>query len=210
MKLTNHLFGTYTPLDTPVHRLPLGAKGLLIFVLALILAATGHWLVGAGALLAVLGAGALARIPLRNWWASVRSLGLLLVILSAYYLVTGKVATGADVLLTLLSMIFASKVLLWSTPMPVIIDGFIWLCAPLRYVGASPEKIGLALALMVRSIPVLMDNWNALVAAVAARGIRVSSFRLFIPLVISTVAYAQETGDALAARGLDAEPRQEG
>ena len=132
-----------------------------------------------------------------------RSLWLLLAILTAYYLFSGKVETGADVLLTLLTMIFASKILLWSTPMPVIIDGFIWLCTPLRWVGGSPETVGLALALMVRSIPVIMDQWNALTVAVIARGVRVSSFRLFTPLVIATVAYAHETGDALVARGLD-------
>ena len=63
--------------------------------------------------------------------------------------------------------------------------------------------MGLALALMVRSIPVIMDSWQLILAAVAARGIKVAQFRLFISLVIATVAYAHETGDALAARGLD-------
>lgn len=203
MKLTNHLFGTYTPLDSPLHRLALKYKGAFIFLLALLLAATQHWGVGLGALLLVIALGFCARIPVSHWWQAVRSLWLLLTILTAYYLFSGKVETGADVLLTLLTMIFASKILLWSTPMPVIIDGFIWLCTPLRWVGGSPETVGLALALMVRSIPVIMDQWNALTVAVVARGVRISSFRLFTPLVIATVAYAHETGDALAARGLD-------
>ncbi len=202
MKLTNHLFGTYTPLDSPLHRLALKYKGTFIFLLALLLAATQHWGVGLGALLLVIALGFCARIPVSHWWQAVRSLWLLLAILTAYYLFSGKVETGADVLLTLLTMIFASKILLWSTPMPVIIDGFIWLCTPLRWVGGSPETVGLALALMVRSIPVIMDLWNALTVAVIARGVRVSSFRLFTPLVIATVAYSHETGDALAARGL--------
>ncbi|WP_237202699.1 energy-coupling factor transporter transmembrane component T family protein [Rothia endophytica] len=203
MKLTNNLFGTYTPLDSPLHRLTLKYKGAFILLLALLLAMTQHWGVGLGALALVLTLGFCARIPLSHWWQAVRSLWLLLAILTVYYLFSGKVDTGADVLLTLLTMIFASKVLLWSTPMPVIIDGFIWLCAPLRWVGGNPETVGLALALMVRSIPVIMDQWNALTVAVAARGVRINSFRLFTPLVIATVAYAQETGDALAARGLD-------
>lgn len=203
MKLTNNLFGTYTPLNSPLHRLALKYKGAFIFLLALVLATTQHWGFALGGLLLVIALGFCARVPASHWWQAVRSLWLLLAILTAYYLFSGKVETGADVLLMLLTMIFASKVLLWSTPLPVIIDGFIWLCTPLRWVGASPESVGLALALMIRSIPVIMDQWNALMLAVAARGVRVSSFRLFTPLVISTVAYAQETGDALVARGLD-------
>lgn len=204
MNLANQLFGTYQPLNTPVHRAPLWSKGSFILLLGLYLAATSHWGFGLAALTLVLALGALAEIPWRSWGKALLSLFWLLLILTAYYLVSNKIAAGADVILTLLTMIAASRVLLWSTPLPVLIDGFIWLCTPLKWVGGSPERVGLALALMVRSIPVIMDSWNLIQAAVAARGIKVAPFRLFIPLVIATVAYAQETGDALAARGLDA------
>ena len=203
MNIANQLFGTYQPLNTPVHRAPLWAKGVFILLLGIYLAATSHWGFGLAALALVLALGALAKIPWRTWVQSLASLSWVLAILLVYYLVSGKIESGADVLLTLLTMIAASKVLLWSTPLPVLIDGFIWLCTPLKWVGVSPERVGLALTLMVRSIPVIMDSWQLIQAAVAARGIKVSQFRLFIPLVIATVAYAHETGDALAARGLD-------
>ncbi|MDO4898927.1 MAG: energy-coupling factor transporter transmembrane protein EcfT [Rothia sp. (in: high G+C Gram-positive bacteria)] len=199
----NALLGSFVPLATPLHRLALVYKASFIFLLALLLAITHHWLVGVCTLCLVLVLGAIARIPLSHWWISVKSLGFLLLILGVYYAASGQLASGSDVLLTLITMVFASRVLLWCTPMPVIADGFIWLCSPLHLVGGSPEKIGLALALMVRSIPVLLDNWQALTTAASARGIKVGSFRLFIPLVVSAVSYAQETGDALAARGLD-------
>lgn len=199
----NPLFGNYQPLDTPVHRCPLWVKGLVILVLTGVLALTGSWWVGAVCLVLVVGAGALAGVPWRVWGTTVRALWLLLVVLGVYYVLAGRVAVGADVVLTLLTMIAASRVLLWSTPMPVIIDGFVWLCGPLRWVGGSPEKVGLALALMVRSIPVLLDVWAELRSAADARGVRVPAWRLFTPLVVATVAYANETGDALAARGLD-------
>lgn len=203
MNIANQLFGTYQPLNTPVHRAPLWAKGVFILVLGMYLAVTNHWAFGLVALVLVLALGALAKIPGGTWLQALTSLTWLLVILSVYYLVSGKIVSGADVLLTLLTMIAVSKVLLWSTPLPVLIDGFIWLCAPLKWVGGSPERVGLALALMVRSIPVIMDSWRLIQAAVVARGVKVAQFRLFIPLVIATVAYAHETGDALAARGLD-------
>lgn len=199
----NPLFGNYQPLNTPVHSCPLWAKGLAVLALTLALALTSSWLVSLLCLALVLALGTLARIPWRVWARSLRALWLLLLILGAYYLLADRLALGADVLLTLLTMIAASRVLLWSTPMPVLMDGFVVLCRPLAWVGGSPERVGLALALMVRSIPVLMDSWGDLKAAADARGIRIPAWRLFTPLVVAAVAYAQETGDALAARGLD-------
>lgn len=198
-----NLLGIFRPLDTPVHRCPLWVKGLTLLALGVVLAVTTGWLPGAVCLALALLAGQLARIPLTTWGRALASLVWLLLVLGVYYVVSGKYAQGADVLLTLLTMVVAARVLLWSTPLPVIVDGFVALCAPVRLVGASPERIGLALALMVRSIPVILDHWHLIGQAVAARGIKVNQLRLFIPLVLATISYANDTGDALAARGLD-------
>lgn len=203
MNVAHHLFGTYQPLETPVHRTPLGIKALSLLLLTALLTLTSQWSIAAAVLVIVIALGTLAQIPAMTWVRALRSLAWLLGFLLLYYWYTGTLARGTDTLLGLLSLLFASKVLLWSTPLPVIIDGFIWLCAPLRYIGGSPQRIGLALALMIRSIPAIIDSWSALHESVTARGLKVSRFRLFIPLVISTVAYAHDTGDALAARGLD-------
>ncbi|WP_421084056.1 energy-coupling factor transporter transmembrane component T family protein [Rothia nasimurium] len=199
-----NLFGTYQPLTTPIHRCPLWLKGLTLVALGLLLAFTTHWMYGTASLVTVLALGTLAQIPPTTWVKTFISLAWLILILAIYYTLARKIQAGADVLLTLLTMICASKVLLWSTPMPAIIDGFARLCGPLRWLGISPDRIGLALALMIRSIPAIMDRWLLINQAVTARGLKVSPFRLMIPLVISTVSYAQDTGDALAARGLDA------
>lgn len=203
MNAAHHLFGTYQPLETPIHRTPLSVKALSLLTLTALLTLTSQWSIAAAVLVIVIALGTLAQIPVMTWVQALRSLAWLLGFLLLYYWYTGTLARGADTLLGLLSLLFAAKVLLWSTPLPVIIDGFIWLCSPLRHLGISPQGIGLALALMIRSIPTIIDTWSFLQESVTARGLKVSRFRLFIPLVISTVSYAQDTGDALAARGLD-------
>ena len=91
-----------------------------------------------------------------------------------------------------------------STPLPVLIDGFVRLCSPLRFVGLSPERLGLLIALMVRSIPALMDRWGALRRAAVARNLSKRMYwRLLIPWVVQAVDYATATARALRARHVD-------
>ena len=87
--------------------------------------------------------------------------------------------------------------------LPELLDGVVWLCTPVRLVGADPERIGLAVSLMLRSIPFIVGSVGELRDAVRARGLRPGPVRLVTPAVISTVAYAHRTGEALAARGID-------
>ena len=65
------------------------------------------------------------------------------------------------------------------------------------------ERIGLAISLMLRSIPFIAGSVGELRDAMRARGLRPDPVRLVTPAVISTVAYAHRTGEALAARGFD-------
>lgn len=203
MRQAHQLLGTYQPQPSLLHKSPLWAKGLGLLGLTIFLAISSNWVHTSFALLSLLFVGALCRYPWKNWVQAFTSLVWIILILLAYYIISGKLAQGADALLTLLTMIAASRLLLWSTPLPTLIDGLIWLARPLAFCGFNPQQLGLILALMIRSIPVIFDHWQIIQEAAAARGVRIPAYRLFIPLVISTVGYAQQTGDALAARGLD-------
>lgn len=145
----------------------------------------------------------LGQIRTRELLLMLYAMRWLIILLGLYYTVWGEPGTGADVLLTLMTATLSSRILLMSTSLPVLIDGIIKICSPLKLVGINPARIGLAIALMIRSIPAIMDRWGDLQKAAVARGLlERSSWRLFTPLVVQTVDYAQKTGDALAARGL--------
>lgn len=201
--LGNQLFGTYSPGSSLVHRCPLWIKGLFVLAATLWLALTQGWLAG---FIAIILAGTLcyiAGLRVRDFWSMFRSLFWIIILLSIYYLVTRNFAQGFEVLSTMIAFILLSRAILVSTPMPRLIDGFIWLCSPLKLLGINTQNIGLAIALMLRSIPVIMNEFSLLQQAASSRGSKIPTHKLFTPLVISTVAYAQETGDALVARGLD-------
>ena len=145
-----------------------------------------------------------AGVPASQLWLVVRTLSLLLLIMVGYYVFTGQYASGADAIATMLTAFYASRALLVSTPLPVLIDGFVRLCSPLRFVGLSPERLGLLIALMVRSIPALMDRWGALRRAAVARNLPKRMYwRLLIPWVVQAVDYATATARALRARHAD-------
>lgn len=197
------LVGFYQPLNTPVHRAPLWLKGTLFFGLFIVLAVTG-WQVALVALAAATLCALWAGVSASQLWLVVRTLALLLLIMAAYYVLTSQYASGADAIATMLTAFYASRTLLVSTPLPVLIDGFVRLCSPLRFVGLSPERLGLLIALMIRSIPALVDRWGALQRAAVTRDLpRRMYWRLLIPWVVQAVDYATATARALRARRVD-------
>lgn len=197
------LVGFYQPLNTPVHRAPLWLKGGLFFGLFIVLAVTG-WQVALVALVVSALCALWAGVAVSQLWLVVRTLALLLLIMGVYYVLTGQYASGMDAIATMLTAFYASRTLLVSTPLPVLIDGFVRLCWPLQFVGLSPERLGLLIALMIRSIPALVDRWGALQRAAVARNLPKRMYwRLLIPWVVQAVDYATATARALRARHVD-------
>lgn len=201
--LGNQLFGAYSPGTSIVHKSPLWLKMGFILAVSITLVATRSWLVALLSFGVVVLLGKFAGLALTSWGESLKPMMPLLVILAFYYLFMRQYDQGANILLTMITMVAASKVLLTTTPIPRLIDGFVWMCTPLKIFGLSAEKVGLSIALMIRSIPVIMNEYTLIQQAHQARGLKTWPHKMLIPLVIATVAYAQETGDALAARGLD-------
>ena len=92
--------------------------------------------------------------------------------------------------------------MLITTPMPVLIDALVTATRPLARFGASPERFGLAVAVLVRSIPYVIASFGEVRDAARARGLDRNPLASVTPVVIQAVAYARTTGDALMARGL--------
>ena len=93
-----------------------------------------------------------------------------------------------------------------TTPTPVLMDALVHMLRPLRPLGVNPDQVALAVALMIRSIPHLLGTVDDARMAARARGLQRNPARLLTPVVIGAVAYAERSGEALAARGIGERP----
>jgi biotin transport system permease protein len=199
------LFSLYVPGDSPLHRIGVGWKYLIAVLL--VVPAVGlawPWLSLASLVASVLLLVA-ARLPvgyaLRMPWG----VWILAAVLAGYQLLLGSPGLALVVAANLVTAIYASRLLTATTTATVLVDALTRALRPLRVVRVDPELVGLSVALMLRSIPVLLDAFGEVRAAARARGRERNPLTLVTPVVVRAVGHAQATGAALAARGLDGE-----
>ena len=84
-----------------------------------------------------------------------------------------------------------------------LLDVVVGVVRPLRRVGVDPERVGLLMALAIRSVPVVLGLAEEVRDAQRARGVRPSARAYAAPLIIRAVRHADDLGEALVARGVD-------
>lgn len=195
--------GLYVPGDSLLHRLPPGAKLLTLVAAAVV----SHWLstparVGGAVALVVL-LFAMARIPPRVAFGQLRALLLLIAVLGAFqWLVAGP--SRAVVVVGVLAVLIAlANLVTLTTRTSDLLETVVRACGPLRRAGVDPERIGLMLALGIRSISVVADLAGEIREAQLARGIRPGVRTFAVPLLVRSLRHADALGEALVARGVD-------
>ncbi len=196
------VLGLHVPGDGWLFHVPVGVKYLLLLALVVPVLSLLQWPVTLGALLVVLLLLATSGISparaLRLGWM----MWLILGMLALFHLVTLAPVAAFVRPGNLLVAILAARMLTLTTSTPDLLDALVWVLRPLRTLGVNPDQVALAVALMIRSIPYLMGSVDDARMAARARGLERNPVRLLIPVMISAVAYAERTGEALVARGI--------
>lgn len=196
------VLGLYRPGTTWLHRAPTTAKlvGLALVGLAVLL---GSGPQAAVALLAVVVvAGATARPP---WRATLRQLVPVLVVaalVGAYQWWRRGGPVAVEVVADLITVVLAATILTVTTPADQLLDALARAARPLRHVGLRPETVALAVGLMLRAVPALVETSLEARDAARARGLERDPRALLVPAAVRAVGRARRTGDALAARGI--------
>ena len=198
----DRLFGTYRPRGSAVEGWPVGVKYAALVSLGLPAFVARAWPVTLAALVMVATLLLAARLGAR------RALGLPLAFLVLLAVVAGVNAwtsgpvVGAVMVGNLTLAVWVSRLVVMTTPVPVLIDALVRATRPLARFGFKPERFGLTVLVMLRSIPYLAASFEQVGQAVAARGLRGQWGPRATQVVVRAVAYAARTGDAMAARGL--------
>jgi biotin transport system permease protein len=193
----------YVAGGSPVHRMSPGAKLLAVVALAVVLTLLPAWWHSTVALAAVLGAYVMARVPIGLLLAQVRALLWVLLAVCGFQVVVAGWRVATDVVLTFLTLVLAAGLVSLTTTATALTGVVVRLLRPFRRFGVAPERIGVLIALSVRSVPVVIGLAQEIRDAQRARG-RSGSARAFaVPLLVRSLRHAERLGEALVARGFD-------
>lgn len=189
--------------QTWAHRLPARFKllGLCLVSIAILPVQDIEIMLGVfGAVLllyAALGKEAIQQLSI------VRPLVPILVGLFAIHLWVTGWQEGVVSVSRLLAMVLLANAVTMTTTMSDMMDAVMPLFSPLKIFGIHPTKIALAVALVIRFIPVLFAEWAAMERSWRARGGGKSTWRLFPAFSLSVLRLSSNVGKALDARGFE-------
>jgi biotin transport system permease protein len=205
----------YVPRASPVHRTPAGAKLLALTGLGVLVFAVPTLTVAGGALAGVVLVGLLvARLPAGLLARQARAVAVWVVAIIAVHALVTDVLTGLEAALRLLALVLAATVVTATTRVTAMVAVVERVCAPLRFVGVRPARIGLVLAMALRFIPLVAERADRIREAQAARGGAVRGLRgvttTVVPLLVQVLQLAHTVSEALDARGADDVPLRRG
>lgn len=197
------MMGMYVPGDSLLHRVGAAPK-----LLALLFAGVGVFLLTllpavAAANLAAAGLYLVAGLPARETLRQLRPVAILLAAIFLFHAVLAGWQAGLAVVLRISALVLLATLVTLTTRLSDMIDTLTAALGPLRYVGASPERIGLVLSVAIRLVPLLLRELQRVREAQKTRGLERSVVALMIPFLVGTLRLARDMGDAIEARGFD-------
>lgn len=196
------MIGIFHPGTSLVHRMPALAK--LALLAAVVTAVTLlHSLVALGVASAlVVALFALARIPARLAWGQITPiLWVLAFAVPVQWIFAGWEAAATMGIRLVLAVALAAVYTL-TTPVSATLDAMQVLLRPFRR-WVDPDRVGLALALAIRCVPLLADLVREVLEARKARGAEGSPTAFAVPVIVRALRTADHLGEALMARGVD-------
>ncbi len=183
------------------HKLSARAKLVFLFVLSLLIIPFNTLWFSALLLVFVVGLyGSLGKQGLEKLKA-VRPLLWMMAIIFLVHVFLGDIEQGIIAVLRLLAMVLLANFISITTRMEALMDAVEPLFRPLRVFGISPRRVSLAVALVIRFVPVLLAVYASLQEAYKARTARANSWRLLAPFALHAIKMTDHVAEALTARG---------
>lgn len=203
------MIAPYLAAKTWLHRVSAGHKLLGLAVISIGFTQLTDWRSLLAAAVAVL---ALYLLTLLGHWSRLRlyapllpllvGIGALQAYASGWELATASVAR-------LVAMILLADLVTATTPMLAMMDALAPLLRPLRRIGIDENQVSLAVALVIRFMPVLLNEWTKRGEAWRARTGRRPPLRLLAPFTADVLRLADHVAEALESRGFSAKRSQE-
>jgi biotin transport system permease protein len=198
-------FGAYISRQSPIHALSAQTKllsltiaSVLVFFLSQVVALLGLLLVSSGLLW-------LAKLPFWAVWLQLRSVIPLLIAILLIQGLLDSWQAGVVALLRFAILILLATIVTLTTRVSDLVEAIEQALQPLRRFGVRPGQVSFMLALSIRLVPLLLQQFHEIQEAQRARGLDRNWLALLVPLVIKTLRMADDLSEALDARGFDGE-----
>lgn len=196
------MIGLYHPGSSLLHRAPALLKlALLSLLIGLAVVFDEPWQLGVVLALGVLLA-ASARLPFTALWRQVAPVLWVLAIAVPLQLLFADGQSAALMAGRLLIAVLFAALFTLTTTVSAVLDACEKLLRPFRR-WVDTDRVGLLLALTIRSIPVIAAIVAEVFEARKARGTQGSLLSLAVPVIVRSLQSAEALGDALIARGFD-------
>ncbi|NLR95250.1 energy-coupling factor transporter transmembrane protein EcfT [Rhizobium sp. P38BS-XIX] len=193
----------HVDVDTWLHRLSPRIKLLALTAFGVVLFLTSSIVILVGA--NVIGAALYLRSGLRIAEAlkRLRPILISIAILAVFAALVGPLHAAVVTALRLTALALFAATVTATTSMTAFIDEITALATPLERLGLlRAADIGLAIGLVIRFVPEILDRYRAIRDAHQARGIKVRLATTLAPLIILTLRDADNIAAAIDARGI--------
>ena len=142
-------------------------------------------------------------LPVGEALKRLRPVVLTIIVVALFSLIFNPMHVAVVTVLRLTALVLFAAVVTATTSIAAFIDEITALAAPLEKVGLlRAADIGLAVGLVVRFVPEILDRYRAIREAHEARGIKIRITTALVPLIILTLRDADNIAAAIDARGI--------
>ncbi|WP_033070557.1 energy-coupling factor transporter transmembrane component T family protein [Thalassospira australica] len=195
--------GLYIDGTSALHRAAAGAK-----ILAMIALGTGVFLIPDWPVVAFVLATVVLLYPVSGFgpriiWAQIKPILWLLVIFFAVQMWLNDWQAAVLVVTRIAAIVMFASLVTLTTKTSDLLAALERAMLPLRPIGVNPEKVSLAISMVLRFIPVIATVASEIRDAQRARGLDRSIVAMVVPLIIRTLKMADDVADAIDARSFD-------
>jgi biotin transport system permease protein len=193
----------YVDGDTWMHKASPRAKLIVLAALGIVLFLTDHLTplavaaIVAGSLYFMIG------LSFREAAARLRPVFLVILFVALFSLLFNPIHAAVATVLRLVALVLFAATVTATTTIGSFIEEITFLALPLERLGlVQAADIGLAVGLVVRFVPEIVDRYGAIREAHEARGLKIRLSTTLVPLIILTLRDADSIAAAIDARGI--------
>ena len=191
-----------SPLETWAHKYPAGVKlALLCLWTALLFQITSPLGLTIAALIVLILTASCGSLFFKTALLHLKPLWPFVLIVALWHLWLRDPSGGTSIILRMLTTVAAANLVTMTTRLADMIAVITRLCRPLARIGLNPATLALAIALVIRFIPVMQQRIEQIRDAFRARSTTKAGWRILSPALLAALDDADHVAEALRARG---------